>query len=671
MQFLYEYCTTITYPTKNMRIRRLFFLIFSTTLVLALLVGAFIFIQLYFIQKDIAQIVNLEEPFEKTVLEIEIINASIANALQDYVDNNHEEQRKNISNQQKKLKEHIALYKQFAQQTEEKLLGEKLFEYHNKFDQLTDSLLTTSFRKHEKLFALRAMIILLDDLVDDLFRKYIKQPNNDILAKLKVISDFYSLNKELLNGIESYIILKDIESVQKIAQKKLNYLQVEDNYLHTNHPDRAWIDNMNKNFGITVNLGNELIQLEAKQSFFWRDFQNTQAQIDTLLNSKIQPLIAHKNQSLLQKANQSGLLIINFISITFIFILFAMYLMSMMIQKQVIIPVLALNHAAKKVAQGDFELSFQYEQKNELGELTQSFRIMAVAVDELLTKYTLLNAQLEEKVEQRTEELKQQKNLVEEKNQKITSSINYAKRIQEATLPLPDTLKEYLPEHFIFFKPRDIVSGDFYWFATRNNKIYMAAIDCTGHGIPGAFMSMIANAQLNQIVYVEKIEEVHLILEKLHKNIKIVLKQDQTNNTDGMDITLACIEKSLKKVTFASARQAFFYKTDQNPMQSIKGDARSIGGFEPDIILNFTPHEIYYQNTIQFYLASDGYKDQLGEEGRKFMISRFRTLIEEIAKHPMQQQKNILQETLKNWIGKTYTQIDDILVIGVKLEENS
>ncbi len=288
---------------------------------------------------------------------------------------------------------------------------------------------------------------------------------------------------------------------------------------------------------------------------------------------------------------------------------------------------------------------------------------------------------LEEQVRLRTIEIEQQKHEIEvqrdllakqneeirRKNKDITDSIEYAKRIQTAILPLEENIKKHLPESFIFYRPRDIVSGDFYWFAYHKGKIIIAAVDCTGHGVPGAFMSMIGAQVLNTIVLSKGVTDPAEILTLQHKYIRAALKQDTSDNQDGMDMALCVIDKEKGILEFAGAKNPLIYITKDGELHKIRGDRQSIGGFQYTEHVEFTKHEIVIDSPMWFYIFSDGYQDQFGgPERRKFMTRNFHELLHSIHKFPVDEQKRLLQETLEAWMAG-YSQTDDILVIGFKL----
>ncbi|HNB99020.1 MAG TPA: SpoIIE family protein phosphatase, partial [Leptospiraceae bacterium] len=273
-------------------------------------------------------------------------------------------------------------------------------------------------------------------------------------------------------------------------------------------------------------------------------------------------------------------------------------------------------------------------------------------------------------LEKSYEEILKQKSEIEEKNLNITESIRYAHNIQGSILPPDALIKKALPDSFIFFKPRDVISGDFYWFhesnAENDSKIVLAAIDCTGHGVPGALMSMIGNGLLNDIVKVRHIIDPGSILNELHKGVRIALNQEQNGIRDGMDMALCVIDRKSGILEFAGAMNSIFY-IQNNTLNEIKGNRKSIGGTQSEEARIFSTNIIELNTTTAFYICSDGYYHQFGGEfHKKFSSKRFKDLLLEIHLLPMDKQYTILQDTMTEWIGEG-SQMDDMLVIGVKL----
>lgn len=309
------------------------------------------------------------------------------------------------------------------------------------------------------------------------------------------------------------------------------------------------------------------------------------------------------------------------------------------------------------------------------------------------------NQKLEEKVEQRTQEVVQQKeeieaqrdeleqksdvlkhtmNVIEQKNKEITDSINYAQRIQSAIFPTHEMMQQLLPQSFVFLSPKNVLSGDFYWLEhvftntapgqPKTEKIILAAVDCTGHGVPGALMSIIGNNLLNYAVFELKKHQPHEILHVLEDGVVGKLKQKDIGATaqDGMDAAIICYDPQKKQLSFSGAHNPI-YHISQGKGQMLKPNKYSIGGAtRHNIIKQFTSQTISIQPNDSVYLFSDGFVDQFGgPKQRKYMRARFFRLLNSIAELDMQTQKEKITTELLQWKGDLM-QIDDILVIGIK-----
>ena len=282
-------------------------------------------------------------------------------------------------------------------------------------------------------------------------------------------------------------------------------------------------------------------------------------------------------------------------------------------------------------------------------------------------------------VDKKNEELSFAFKKIEEQNFDIASSINYARDIQKAILPNQSKLSDYL-ESFIFFEPRDKVSGDFFWFKETqymngsgmpHKKLLISAIDCTGHGVPGALLSMVSYNIIDGIVSSKKIHTPSVILDNLHKGIRETFKQAETKNTEGMDMALCAYDYDKGIIEFSGAKNPVIYIKNKE-INIIKGDVKPIGGafLEKTENSKFTNKTIELDTPTCFYIFSDGFPDQIGgKHNRKFMIKRFRELLLQIHEKPMTEQKKIIDSVLKKWKGKE-PQVDDILVIGFKIDIN-
>ncbi len=271
--------------------------------------------------------------------------------------------------------------------------------------------------------------------------------------------------------------------------------------------------------------------------------------------------------------------------------------------------------------------------------------------------------------------LKKANKELEKQNKNILASIEYAKLIQKAVLPDENILNHFLPENFIFYQPRDIVSGDFYWVRQVENQIFVCVADCTGHGVPGAFMSMLGIAYLNEIVFNYKAPEpisADAILNILRQRIKQSLQQNRDSDTvsDGMDLALCIINLDDKTMQYAGANNPLFlirYNSQITHYELIayKPDKMPISYYIKEV--PFVNNTIELKSNDIIYLFSDGYLDQFGgEQKRKFLIKNFKELLLSICHLPMQAQKNILIETFENWKGN-FKQVDDVLVFGFKI----
>ncbi|MGZ4054825.1 MAG: ligand-binding sensor domain-containing protein [Bacteroidia bacterium] len=282
---------------------------------------------------------------------------------------------------------------------------------------------------------------------------------------------------------------------------------------------------------------------------------------------------------------------------------------------------------------------------------------------------------LEEQVTIRTYELLEEKEKlqtayseIDEKNKDITDSIHYAKRIQQAILPSESLWKQLLPESFILYKPKAIVSGDFYWLEKWGNQTLVGAVDCTGHGVPGAFMSIVGHNILTQAVNVLGLSKPALILNETNKQLSKKLNQDPDVATvrDGMDIALIAINYPKLKIEFAGANNPLWIIRD-NQLIQLAGNKFPIGVFIGEELQQFTNHEWELQKGDCIYIFTDGYADQFGgPKGKKFKYKQFQELLLNNHQKPFEEQKIILEKTIVDWIGDL-EQIDDILVIGIKI----
>lgn len=254
-------------------------------------------------------------------------------------------------------------------------------------------------------------------------------------------------------------------------------------------------------------------------------------------------------------------------------------------------------------------------------------------------------------------------------NHDLLSSIHYAKLIQEAILPTEGAIKQVLPESFLFYRPRDIVSGDFYWMEQSEGKILIAAVDCTGHGVPGAFMSIIGNNQLNAAVKEDKLTTPGLILDRLSQGVSDTLSDtsdEEAGIKDGMDIALVSIDYKNMTLEYAGAYNPIYVFRDGKLLET-KGDKFPIGISIDNTLRLFTNHKFELQKGDCVYIFSDGYPDQFGgPRGKKYKYEQFRQLLFGMHALPMEEQKGLMENDFVDWMGEL-VQLDDVLVIGMRL----
>ncbi len=302
--------------------------------------------------------------------------------------------------------------------------------------------------------------------------------------------------------------------------------------------------------------------------------------------------------------------------------------------------------------------------------------------EELTSSLELINAQKDE---------------LEQVHRQIQDSIRYARRIQEAVLPTPQALAQNFSQHFVFFRPRNIVSGDFYWCQQIREYAVVAAADCTGHGVPGAFMSMLGISFLNEIIRKEDVVRAGHVLDLLRAYIKSTLQQTGKSGEqqDGMDISLCIINTKTRVLDFAGAHNSLCVvnrKTiqeqrtaehpdylseyiqlenapDRNPLAllEVKADRQPIGVYPKE--KPFQSYELPLMHGDTFYLFSDGFADQIGgPRQRKFMLRAFKKLLLSVSHQPMSVQVQTLETTLHDWMGDENQQVDDILVLGFRVD---
>jgi phosphoserine phosphatase RsbU/P len=329
--------------------------------------------------------------------------------------------------------------------------------------------------------------------------------------------------------------------------------------------------------------------------------------------------------------------------------------------KVITLPLKKLVENVDRITNGDLRERAEVSGNNEITRLSEKFNMMIAQLESYYYE-------LEEKVKERTLRIEKQKEEIEDQKKHIMDSIYYARRIQNAILPSFNHIDDYLKNFFILYLPKDIVSGDFYWMHEVEGLFMMAAVDCTGHGVPGAFMSIVGFNQLNNAVNVKKARTASTILDELNQGVIATLneKESDTSIKDGMDMALCVFDFKARKVEFAGANNPLVIIRDRKIIK-FKGDRFPIGVFEGSKQQLFRNNVIDIKEGDCIYLSTDGYADQFGgAEGKKFLVRRFEDLLLSIHSHPMEVQKEMLQKKLTEWKGKN-DQVDDILIIGIKI----
>lgn len=304
------------------------------------------------------------------------------------------------------------------------------------------------------------------------------------------------------------------------------------------------------------------------------------------------------------------------------------------------------------------------EQLKEIGTLLRSNEMSQMQIDELLqTQQHLVTATWRERTLK--EELQKSKEIIEEQNKKIMDSINYAKRIQRAIIPREQELEQALGDYFMFYNPKDVVSGDFPWLYEKDGYIYIAVVDCTGHGVPGAMMSLVSFLLLNSIAGNETLQTPGQILTKLHHDVVKTLRQDEEWNkaADGMDVAMCRIKIDTGEIYYSGAHRPLYHLVNGEIIQ-YKGDKFPIGGMQYKGENKFNDIDFIAKPGESVYFFSDGLPDQFGGKRKmKFGSKRVRELIIEHGDKPMYEQRKLFSDSFKAW-SQDEKQIDDVLLIA-------
>lgn len=346
-------------------------------------------------------------------------------------------------------------------------------------------------------------------------------------------------------------------------------------------------------------------------------------------------------------------------------LLIAIVFISFFISKKITKPIKTLTVKAQELAAGNLDVDIPHLGEDEIGVLSDSFSNMQHSIKDLVDELQDINHNLELKVEERTAEIQTQKHMVEEKNKEIVDSINYALRLQKAILPSQQKIKTLLPDSFVLFLPKDIVSGDFYWMQKIGGKVLVAAVDCTGHGVPGAMVSVVGANGLNRCIREFSLKKPNKILDKLTEIVEDTFDNEDDDVKDGMDCALCSIDLEKRTVDFSGANNPLWILRDgAHDIEEIKGDKQPIGKF--DFRQPFTDNTVQLGEGDCIYFFSDGYADQFGgERGKKMKYKTLKKILLENKHLSMDEQKLLLINKFMDWKGDL-EQLDDVCIIGVR-----
>ncbi len=324
--------------------------------------------------------------------------------------------------------------------------------------------------------------------------------------------------------------------------------------------------------------------------------------------------------------------------------------------------------------QSDFEKTTLFSNeigKDEIGNLAKNFQILEHEISVHFKNFRESTIKKEREILEKNAILEDAHTLIKQQNKDILDSIKYAERIQTSILPSPTNINRLLHEHFVIYRPKDIVSGDFYWIENFRGKLFVCLADCTGHGVPGAFMSLIGHNHLNQAVFEKNLFEPDLILSYMNIAIMATLEKNRQSQIvrDGMDMALICVDLETSELSFSGAQRPLIIIRD-NELIEFKGHRMPVGGFISSNV-QYPMDRIQLEKGDQIYMFTDGYTDQFGGpdragKGKKFKTIQLKNLLYSIRKDNMKTQKELLTEAFDLWKGN-HDQIDDVSLIGFKV----
>lgn len=363
----------------------------------------------------------------------------------------------------------------------------------------------------------------------------------------------------------------------------------------------------------------------------------------------------------------SNNILMNLIVAFLVFLLVIIYPFTRAIIRSILKPLNNITNAVKVISQGNYEVKVDTSGNDELSELGTSFNEMTSKLIDAKKIMSDYQDHLEDLVVQRTEELSQSFKNLENANAEVLESIEYARTIQQSILPPDSAISEYLKDYFVIWDPKDIIGGDFYWFKGTKNGFLLGVIDCTGHGVPGAIMTMIAGTTLDRVTSGIGIEDPARILSEMDKLIRQTLSQNlqATESNDGLDIGLCFVENN-ETIIFSGARISLF-TIQGDSITEIKGDHYSVGYKSSNTSITYKNHSIKAEQGTNFYMATDGLKGQIGGESHMpFGKTRLMALLQSAQKLPLKEQKEVINKCFEGYCSDEIRR-DDVTLFGFRL----
>ena len=534
-----------------------------------------------------------------------------------------------------------------------------IYMIHTKLDQLKRFSKIESFNLENEIDSIKNNLLIYSQTFDKLYSLIRLRGFKDyglegqMRENIHALEDIpYPYDKALLLSVrrheKDFILRKDEEYIEKnrraiIALEKDIKAKIKDQKIRQEILQQ--ITDYQESFLKLANIEKEIGF--DNQSGIKRQLKSVSDRLFSQLNL-LNALVFDKTTEVYARINYSFIATIGMYVI--VFVAFALF-----ITRALSMPISRLSYSINEVIENNFDKELRVihiSAKDEIGGLAEDFQYMLTKVHESI------------------DEITNKSEKIAEKQFLLLKSLEYAKQIQNAILPDDEDLSNCFAEFFTFYLPKDVVSGDFYWIHRRNNKLFVAMVDCTGHGVPGAFMSMIGHTLLNKIITQSKIYEPATILEVLHLEVKDALKQENRKNDDGMDIALCVIESDevnpkYCRLTFAGAKSKIFY-TEEGKLKELKGTKRSIGGGRKSELKAFENQSIVLKDSELVYLFTDGMIDQQNAQGEKYGKERFKEFLENIMYLPLQEQYGRVLLEMSTFMTNQ-TQRDDITLLGFRI----